>query len=144
MSPILGNAIPNPYASFFVELERILSERLRLAFASPWLLLSCKLIIGFVSAYDIFLTIKYYESLPAMELNPIGRWLMQLDTGPNCELDQIACFITSKFAGNFITLATLEFLSSWKRSIAIVVGVAVACAQLILLFFLIFGVNGEL
>lgn len=109
------------------------------AIQSPLVLLICKLTIGLVSAYDIFLTIKYVESLPSLELNPIGRWLMQLDSGPECQLDQIACFITAKFSGNFITLTVLEFLGTWKRSIATVVAIAVAAAQLILLGFLVHG-----
>jgi hypothetical protein len=109
------------------------------AIHSPLVLLVCKLTIGLVSAYDIFLTIKYVESLPTLELNPIGRWLMQLDSGPECQLDQIACFITAKFSGNFITLALIEFLGSWRRSIATVVAISVATAQLILLGFLIHG-----
>lgn len=121
-----------------VEFGRALSVA-KQAIQSPVVLLACKLIIGLVSAYDIFLTIKYVESLPSLELNPIGRWLMQLDSGPDCQLDQIACFITAKFSGNFITLALIEFLGSWRRSIATVVAISVATAQLILLGFLVHG-----
>lgn len=105
--------------------------------ANPWVLLGCKLIIGVVSAYDIFLTIKYVESLPAMELNPIGRWLMYLDAGPECKLDQIAGFIAAKFVGNFLTLAMIELVSCWKRMLATVIASCVAVFQLGLLYFLL-------
>jgi hypothetical protein len=106
---------------------------------SPWTLLACKLIIGLVSAYDIFLTIKYVNSLPLMELNPIGRWMMQLDSGPECGLDQIACFVAAKFSGNFLTLACIELLCHWRRSLACLVACGVSAAQLLLLYFLMHG-----
>ena len=105
--------------------------------ASSWVLLSCKLIIGLVSAYDIFLTIKYVDSLPWMELNPLGRWLMHLDSGPECPLDQIACFVAAKFSGNFLTLAAIELLCHWKQPVANTVALGVAVAQLILLYYLL-------
>ena len=72
-----------------------------------------------------------------MELNPIGRWLMQLDDGPACELKEIACFLTAKFAGNFIALSVIELLASWKRYVASAVAFPVAFCQLWLLYFLI-------
>lgn len=106
---------------------------------STWTLLLCKLIIGFVSAYDIFLTIKYVDFLPMLELNPIGRWLMMLDCGPECSLNQVAGFIASKFAGNFLVLVIIEVLPHWKRSLAVYVAVAVAIFQLMLLTYLFFG-----
>lgn len=103
---------------------------------NPWVFFCCKLIIGFVSAYDIFLTIKYVEYLPYMELNPLGRFLMQLDSGPNCELSQIACFVAAKFAGNFLTLAILEGVRTWHARFATSIGVVIATLQLFLLWFL--------
>ena len=107
--------------------------------SNSWVLLACKLIIGVVSAYDIFLTIKYFESLPAMELNPIGRWLMSLDTGPECQLDQIAGFISAKFVGNFLVLATIELVSHWKRVMASAIAFILAGFQLLLFYFLLTG-----
>ena len=104
---------------------------------NPWMLLVCKLTIGVVSAYDIFLTVKYFESLPMMELNPIGRWLMQLDSGPTCQLDQIAGFIAAKFVGNFVVLALIELMCQWKYGFASLAAGSVALAQLGLLYFLV-------
>ncbi len=114
-------------------------EALNRCLCNPWTLLLCKLIIGVVSAYDIFLTIKYVESLPMMELNPIGRWLMMLDNQTNCQLSQIAAFIASKFAGNFLALCVIELLANWKPRMSSAVALAVALFQLWLLYFLLFG-----
>ncbi len=108
---------------------------------SPYTLLVCKIIIGVVSAYDIHQTIKYVEYLPEMELNPIGRWLMSLDDGPRCDLQQAACFITLKFGGNFACLAVIEFVSSWNRALATTAALMVATFQMWLLFFLLFCCN---
>lgn len=132
-SAVLAVSVPTP--QFVPQLNRLTACLIH----SPWTLLVCKLTIGVVSAYDIHLTIKYVDSLPSLELNPLGRWLMSLDTGPNCDLKQIACFITAKFAGNFITLAVIELLSSWRKPAATAVAFAVAACQLLLLYFLIFG-----
>jgi hypothetical protein len=107
--------------------------------ANPWVLLMCKLTIGFVSAYDIFLTIKYVESLPSLELNPVGRWMMSLDQGPACELNQIAAFITGKFAGNFLVLCIIELMAKWRHRAAAVVALSVASIQLLLFAFLQFS-----
>jgi hypothetical protein len=102
-------------------------------------LLVCKLVIGIVSAYDIHLTIKYANSLPSLELNPVGRWIMGLDQGPECDLQQIASFITAKFVGNIITISVIGFLATWKPRIGSAVAVSVASLQLLLLYFLMFG-----
>ena len=108
-------------------------------FCNRWSLLVCKILIGLVSAYDIYLTIKYVEYLGVYELNPVGRWLMDLDDGPECELKQIAGFITAKFAGNFIALSVIELLASWKRYLATAVAMPIVLFQMGLLYFLIYG-----
>lgn len=109
------------------------------AFCNPWTLLLCKIMIGIVSVYDIYLTIKYVEYLGTYELNPVGRWLMGLDQGPECTLKQVAAFVSAKFAGNFIALSVIELLASWKRYIATAVAFPVVLFQLWLLYFLMFG-----
>ncbi len=114
------------------------SAALRLV-QSPITLLVCKVIIGVVSAYDIHQTIKYVEYLPQMELNPIGRWLMSLDRGPTCDLQQAACFITAKFTGNFACLAIIELLCNWRRGLATVIAIVVAAFQSVLLVYLLVG-----
>ncbi|GAB5406641.1 MAG: hypothetical protein Aurels2KO_48720 [Aureliella sp.] len=108
---------------------------------SPLTLLLCKVIIGIVSAYDIHQTIKYVEFLPQMELNPIGRWLMSLDRGPTCDLQQAACFITAKFTGNFACLAIIELVCNWRRGLATSIAIVVAAFQSVLLVYLLVGDN---
>lgn len=116
-----------------------LADAARRTLYSPFTLLACKVVIGVVSAYDIHQTIKYVEYLPEMELNPLGRWLMSLDDGPACDLQQVACFITAKFVGNFACLAIIELVSSWRRGFAAGIALLVASFQTLLLFFLLFG-----
>ena len=62
---------------------------------------------------------------------------MCLDSGPSGELDQIALFVSLKFIGNFVTLATMDALHRWRQHIAITVTVGIALAQLVLLAFLL-------
>ncbi len=116
-----------------------LAQRIEQIFNNPITLLCCKVVIGITSAYDIHQTIKYVEFLPQMELNPIGRWLMDLDRGPACDLQQAACFITLKFVGNFACLAILELLGTWRPRVATIAAVIVAGLQLVLLYFLVYG-----
>lgn len=113
--------------------------RIRRAYLLLWIVFACKLVIGLVSAFDIYLTIKYVESLPMMELNPVGRWMMKLDSGPESHLDRIAGFIAAKFSGNFVALAVIECLTGWRIWISVVVAICVALAQLFLFGYLLFG-----
>ena len=116
-----------------------LNKTVESIFCNPWSLLLCKILIGIVSVYDIYLTIKYVEYLGTYELNPVGRWLMDLDRGPECNLKQVAAFVSAKFAGNFIALSVIELLANWKRYIATAVAFPVVVFQLGLLYFLMFG-----
>ena len=104
-----------------------------------WCMLLFKAIILVVSAYDIYLTVKYVEYLPQLELNPIGRWLLGLDHGPTCCLQQAAAFITAKFTGNVLVVVALELLSSFGFRLVGIVAAAVAFFQVWLGFFLYFA-----
>ncbi len=132
-------AIPANRPTYLAEWKPLVVETFQRMLCNPWTLLICKLVIGVVSAYDIFLTVKYVEFLPTMELNPIGRWLMMLDRETSCHLSQIAAFIASKFVGNFVALSVIELLANWKPKISSAVALSVAALQLLLLYFLIFG-----
>ncbi len=110
---------------------------------SVWGLLACKCIILIVSAFDIYLTVKYVEFLPELELNPVGRWLLGVDKGPRCDLQQAAAFITAKFAGNVLVLAIIETLAHCGfRRVGFVAG-AVALFQILLGIFLCFADTAE-
>ncbi len=104
-----------------------------------WCLMLFKAIILAVSAYDIYLTVKYVEYLPQLELNPFGRWLLGLDQGPTCCLQQAAAFITAKFTGNVLVVVVLELLSSFGFRLVGFVAAAVAFFQVWLGFFLYFA-----
>ncbi|GIW98413.1 MAG: hypothetical protein KatS3mg111_1746 [Pirellulaceae bacterium] len=100
------------------------------------LLVIGKLTIVAVASYDIFLTIKYVDSLPMMELNPIGRWLMRLDDGVEAELRQVAAFIAAKFLGTFLVIFILDLLWRWHAALASIAASGTALFQLGLLVFL--------
>jgi hypothetical protein len=107
--------------------------------ASVWLLVACKLIIGGVSAFDTYLTIKYAASLDIYELNPLGRWMMGLDDGPVAGTQQIAAFIGGKFLGTVLVLLALELVASWRARLSGMLALPVALFQLILLVHLTYG-----
>ena len=109
------------------------------ALGSVWGLLLCKFIIFVVSALDIYLTVKYVEYLPELELNPVGRWLLGCDNGPACKLQDAAAFITAKFAGNVLVLATIEMLALCRFRRVGFVAAAVALFQLMLGMFLLYA-----
>ena len=106
---------------------------------SIWGLLVCKCIIFVVSALDIYLTVKYVEYLPELELNPIGRWLLGFDNGPECRLQNAAAFITAKFAGNVLVLAIIEMLAHCRFRRVGFVAAAVALFQILLGLFLFYA-----
>ncbi|MEZ6136960.1 MAG: hypothetical protein R3C53_18855 [Pirellulaceae bacterium] len=147
--PQLTTELPTRFSVRILALQELMAQRharmrglrgqLVHCLHSPWVLVLCKIAIGLVSAYDVFLTVKYYESLPTMELNPIGRWLMQLENGPDCQLNQIAGFVAAKFAGNFIVIGVIELLVTWRKSVATLVAIAMAIFQLGLLYILLAG-----
>ena len=109
------------------------------ALGSVWGLLVCKCIILVVSALDIYLTVKYVEYMPQLELNPVSRLLLGIDNGPECKLQHAAAFITAKFAGNVLVLAIIEMLAHCRfRSVGFVAA-AVALFQILLGLFLLYA-----
>lgn len=109
------------------------------ALGSVWGLLICKCIILAVSAMDIYLTVKYVEFMPQLELNPVGRWLLGVDNGPECKLQHAAAFITAKFAGNVLVLAIIETLAHCGFRRVGFVAAAVALFQVLLGLFLLYA-----
>ncbi len=130
--PVLSSA-----PALQVDYTPLISQFKKLAL-SRWTLAACKLTISLVSAFDIYLTIKYVDFLPMLELNPIGRWLMSLDSSAECDLKQVALFVTAKFAGNYAVLFTIDYLASWRLRMASCVALGVAVCQLVLFYFLVF------
>lgn len=77
---------------------------LTIARNSAVILVAMWLFIAIVSALDVYCSIKYQFELLADEMNPLGRWLMQLDGG------SVALFMACKFLGNLVVLGTLQLL----------------------------------
>lgn len=99
----------------------------------------CSLLIGFVSAYDSYLTVMYVDSLQGLELNPVGRYMMGLDDPINGYTPHIAMFLGCKFAGTILVLFVLQILWIWRRHLSSMVAMKVAFAQTLLAFMLLFG-----
>ena len=74
------------------------------------------LIIGLVSAIDVFYAIKYQETLIVLEENPIGLHLIEISNG------DISLFMGLKVAGTVLVLGFLQnafHLGDSKRRIVI-------------------------
>lgn len=127
------------FASLKISLVNSLCRAKKMSLNSLWCLLFCKVIILVVSAYDIYLTVKYVEFLPQMELNPLGRWLMGLDRGTDCCLQHTAAFITAKFTGNVVVVVALELLASFGFRWVGIVAASVASFQFLLGCYLYFA-----
>jgi hypothetical protein len=98
------------------------------------------MIVGFVSAYDSYLTLKYCESLHVHELNPIGRWLMGLEWHkPSPDPAGTALFLACKFAGTVVVLGVLILLYRYRERMGLTVAGSLALFQLGLGMFLFFG-----
>lgn len=72
------------------------SPYLTYAFNKMWL------VIGMVSAVDVFYAIKYQESLVLLEENPMGLHLIELSNG------DISLFMGFKVAGTVLVLGFLQ------------------------------------
>lgn len=91
------------------------------------------LFIGLVSAYDTYLSIKFQELLPIHELNPVGRWLLEIDGG-SC-----AAFMGCKFLGTSLALGILQLLYFAWRTVALTVATVLAALQAMLAWYLTYG-----
>ncbi len=102
-------------------------------------LLASLITIGAVASYDMYLTIKYAEYLNVYEQNPLARWLMGIDKGPVNSFQQVAAFVTAKFAGTLIVVTVIQIIASWKLFFGLTVALPLACMQICLAFYLTFG-----
>lgn len=121
--------------SMLVEFARLYRQMVRHHLTVP----ICSLLIGFVSAYDSYLTVMYVDSLQSLELNPVGRYMMGLDDPLTGGTPYIAVFLGCKFAGTILVLFVLQLLWVWRRQLSSMVAMKVAFAQTLLAFMLLFG-----
>lgn len=90
-----GLAVPeSPTGGLRPLAERVTTRHL-LLFGLAWL------VIGGVSAIDIYLTVRDQESLIYLELNPVARWILAWDDW------NPATFVGLKFLGSMLVLGVL-------------------------------------
>lgn len=84
--------------------------------------------ILFVAAYDIYVSIQLQSVLYENELNPIGRWLIELNNG------SVALFMAVKLFGTSLTsiILTLLFMKYRKFGLTIIVGLDILALLLLL------------
>ncbi|MCA9038179.1 MAG: hypothetical protein KDA91_23805 [Planctomycetaceae bacterium] len=67
----------------------------------------CSIILG-VSAYDVWLTVKFSEIMLEVEENPIGLYLLQLNHG------DVELFLRAKIAGTVVVMSVLLLMHKWR------------------------------
>lgn len=95
------------------------------------------LVIGLVSAYDIYLTIVYWSSLPEMELNPLGRRILFPNASGYDVHYQLGLFIGLKCAGTMVVMSVLQLLAAFHYRYTIPVVCGVAGFQILLVMFFV-------
>lgn len=95
------------------------------------------LAIGLVSAYDIYLTIVYWSSLPEMELNPLGRRILFPHSAGYDVHYQLGLFIGLKCAGTMVVMSTLQLLAAFHYRYTIPVVCGVTASQILLVMFFV-------
>lgn len=107
--------------------------------ASPTILALLAIWIGLVSAYDIYLTIKYADSLAYLEQNPLARGILNVDAARGMAVEHLARFIGFKCGGTVLAIGSLFLISNWKHHLASLAAGGVALVQLCVLLFLSFA-----
>jgi len=111
---------------------------------SSWVsLVSYLTIIGGVSLYDIYLTIRYAESLQQYEANPVGRWLMGLDALARGECPDVSLFVGCKTFGTLVVLAVLALLVVRFARFGHPIAMGVSLFQISLGYFLTFALTSS-
>ena len=90
------------------------------------------LIIGLISAVDVYYAIKFQKTLESMEENPIGLYLIELSNG------DISLFMGLKVSGTVLVLGFLQnyfYLSDCKKKI-VKITFGVTLFQLWLLYYM--------
>lgn len=100
------------------------------SWASQFLFAMCWVFIGAVSCFDAYLIVKFKDTLPMMELNPLGSLLLELDGG------EPSLFVAAKFLGTMLVLGILFALRQKNRRMAGITAGSIAVFQFGLLMFL--------
>ncbi len=89
--------------------------------------------VTYVQAYDMYWAIKLQKTLYENELNPVGRWLMEVDNG------DVSLFMASKLVGTVLALSLASLLCVRNYRLGLIVCCAFALFQGFLLWFLNYG-----
>lgn len=147
LNTLIGTLAPPVRNTLAPVLEKRLADLYAL-FQRPGMqefaLLACCAVIGLVSSYDCYLTIRYHDSLAQMELNPLGRTIMQLDQDGGHSAASLATFLGLKFAGTVVVILALQGIFRGHRRIGLTCALAVAGVQAMLGWFLAFGEHSML
>ena len=93
-------------------------------FATQWLIIVC------ISAYDLYLAVKYSADLYSVELNPLGRYLIELGGG------DVSLFMGVKLAGTGVALGLLALTYRANKKIAHAIIFPIALLQILLIAYL--------
>ena len=89
------------------------------------------LFVIFVSVFDGYLAVRYRHELHRTELNPVGKWLIQLNDG------QVWILLVAKFVGTVAAATFVLLINSYWPRLGLAVAGAVAGLQLCLLLYLV-------
>jgi len=120
-------------------LRALLSHRPIVRGVSNALLLFYLAVIGAISFYDMILTVRYAESLKQLELNPVGRWLMQLDHIPKNSIPDVSLFLLAKGFGTAIVLLVIFWITRRRARLGHPIGMGVSLCQILLVVYLCYG-----
>lgn len=111
----------------------------KLIYGSYGLLAIYWLIIASVSIYDMHLTVKYASTLKSLEQNPIGRWLMHLDSIQHDVIPDTTLFLSFKSLGTIAVMLILAILIRQRARLGHPVAIGVTMFQLSLAWYLKYG-----
>jgi len=94
---------------------------------------ACCLFVMAVSVHDAMLVILNDLVICEVERNPVGRWLIELQSG------EVWLFVLVKLAGTSVACAVLVTLYQVRADLALAVSKGVALFQTALLCYLTFG-----
>lgn len=87
-------------------------------------------IIAAVSLYDTYLIVRFADMIYMMEMNPIGRWLLEVANG------DVGVFVRVKLAGTFSVLCMLMFMKLRRSRMVFTITTSIASYQTGLMIFL--------
>ena len=126
---------------FMIPVKRVQAAPFEASFVTFFVLWT---FIGLVSAYDGYLTVRYQHLLHVLEQNPIGRWIMELDSnlvhdheyGYVVANRSLARFLGLKFSGTVVGLGLMLAVHRYKASLGLLITSVMAGLQALLALYL--------